>query len=83
MLSNESESLTISSFQYPALDGRFPQVSNISFTFDPSRDSHDRIVAVQLNGKPLDLEREYTLATREYMVKGGGMCCSHSLVTRS
>ncbi|THY42898.1 5'-nucleotidase [Aureobasidium pullulans] len=62
--------------KYPALDGRFPQVSNISFTFDPSRDSHDRIVAVQVNGKPLDLEREYTLATREYMVKGGdGYTC--------
>lgn len=108
MLSNESKSLTVSSFpfedpvvvirvkgqqllealqngvsKYPALDGRFPQVSNISFTFDPSRDSHDRIVAVQVNGKPLDLEREYTLATREYMVKGGGMCCPHLLVTRS
>lgn len=58
--------------KYPALDGRFPQVSNISFTFDPSRNSHDRIVAVQIGGKPLDIDREYSLATRDFMVKGGG-----------
>ncbi|KAG9649205.1 Metallo-dependent phosphatase, partial [Aureobasidium melanogenum] len=59
--------------KYPALDGRFPQVSNISFTFDPSRSSHDRIVGVQVGGKPLDVNREYSLATRDFMVKGGGM----------
>lgn len=62
--------------KYPALDGRFPQVSNISFTFDPSRNSHDRIVAVQIGGKLLDVNQEYSLATRDFMVKGGGM---HSL----
>jgi 2',3'-cyclic-nucleotide 2'-phosphodiesterase (5'-nucleotidase family) len=59
--------------KYPALDGRFPQVSNISFTFDPSRSSHDRIVGVQVSDKPLDVNREYSLATRGFMVKGGGM----------
>jgi 5'-nucleotidase len=57
---------------HPALDGRFPQVSNITFTFDPSRDSRDRIVGVQVGGAPLDLIREYTLATRAFMVRGGG-----------
>lgn len=59
--------------KYPALDGRFPQVSNISFTFDPSRKSHDRIVGVQVGGKPLDVNQEFSLATRDFMVKGGGM----------
>jgi 5'-nucleotidase len=58
--------------KYPALDGRFPQVSNINFTFDPSRDSRDRIVEVLVNGKPLDLTHEYSMATRQFMVKGGG-----------
>jgi 5'-nucleotidase len=58
--------------RYPALDGRFPQVSNITFTFDPSRNSQDRIVGVQVDGSPLNLHREYTLATRDFMVRGGG-----------
>jgi 2',3'-cyclic-nucleotide 2'-phosphodiesterase (5'-nucleotidase family) len=60
--------------KHPALDGRFPQVSNISFTFDPSRHSHDRVVGVQVGGMPLDLNQEYTLATRYFMVRGGGTC---------
>ncbi|KAK6006835.1 hypothetical protein QM012_005843 [Aureobasidium pullulans] len=57
--------------KYPALDGRFPQVSNISYTFDPSQNSYDRIIGVQVGGKPLDVAREYSLATRDFMVKGG------------
>lgn len=61
--------------KHPALDGRFPQVSNITFTFDPSRNSRDRIVGVQAGGAPLDLKREYTLATRDFMVRGGGTWC--------
>ncbi|KAG9596898.1 Metallo-dependent phosphatase, partial [Aureobasidium melanogenum] len=70
------EALQNSVSKYPALDGRFPQVSNISFTFDPSRSSHDRIVGVQVGGKPLDVNREYSLATRDFMVKGGdGYTC--------
>jgi 2',3'-cyclic-nucleotide 2'-phosphodiesterase (5'-nucleotidase family) len=60
--------------KYPALDGRFPQVSNISFTFDPSRNSQDRVVGVQVGGLPLDLNRDYTLATRDFLVRGGGTC---------
>jgi 2',3'-cyclic-nucleotide 2'-phosphodiesterase (5'-nucleotidase family) len=60
--------------KYPALDGRFPQVSNISFTFDPSRNAQDRVVGVQIGGLPLDLNREYTLATRDFLVRGGGTC---------
>ena len=58
--------------KYPALDGRFPQVSNITFAFDPSRNSQDRVVGVQVGGLPLDLNREYTLATRDFLVRGGG-----------
>jgi len=58
--------------KHPALDGRFPQVSNINFTFDPSRNSADRVVGVQIAGTPLDLNREYTLATRDFLVRGGG-----------
>lgn len=58
--------------KHPALDGRFPQVFNISFTFDPSRNSTDRVVRVQVGGTPLDLDREYTLATRDFLVRGGG-----------
>ncbi|KAK4503854.1 hypothetical protein PRZ48_004769 [Zasmidium cellare] len=56
--------------QYPALEGRFPQVSNISFSFDPSKEPGKRCFDVKIKGEPVDLEREYTLVTRDYMVRG-------------
>ena len=52
--------------------GRFPQVSNMHFVFDPARPSFHRIVSVRIGGKPLDLNQDYSVATRDYMVNGGG-----------
>lgn len=50
--------------------GRFPQVSNIVFKFDPSRPVGSRIVSVDIAGVPLDRERVYVMATRGYMARG-------------
>jgi 2',3'-cyclic-nucleotide 2'-phosphodiesterase (5'-nucleotidase family) len=55
---------------YPALEGRFPQVSNIRLVVDPSKPSGSRCVEVHIGEEPVDLEKEYTLATRDYMVRG-------------
>ncbi|KAH7083327.1 Metallo-dependent phosphatase-like protein [Paraphoma chrysanthemicola] len=55
---------------YPALEGRFPQVSNISFETDYSKPPHSRIQNVTVGGEPLDEKREYVLATRGYMGRG-------------
>ncbi|KAL2020631.1 hypothetical protein VTK56DRAFT_8121 [Thermocarpiscus australiensis] len=55
---------------YPALEGRFPQVSNINFKFDPSRPAGSRIISAEIGGLPLDNERLYVLATRGYMARG-------------
>jgi 5'-nucleotidase len=55
---------------YPALEGRFPQVSGIAFAFDPAKPAMSRCSEVEIAGAPVDLEKEYTLCTREYMVRG-------------
>jgi 5'-nucleotidase len=55
---------------YPALEGRFPQVSGIRFAFDPAKPPMSRVSEVEIAGAPVDLEKEYTLCTREYMVRG-------------
>ena len=52
--------------------GRFPQVSGIRFTFDATRPPGSRIVSVTINGKPLDEDRKYTLATSDYVAIDGG-----------
>ncbi|KAI0018699.1 Metallo-dependent phosphatase [Xylariomycetidae sp. FL0641] len=56
--------------QYPALEGRFPQVSNIKFEFDGSKPSGSRIVKASIGDAPIDMERKYTLVTRGYMARG-------------
>ena len=59
---------------YPALEGRFPQVSNITFTFDPSLPPSKRIPNptknITIAGQPLDLQKKYKLVTRDYMARG-------------
>lgn len=58
--------------KYPAFEGRFPIVSNIKFTFDPSKNCLERIdpESIFIKDEKLDLEKSYTLTTREYIYKG-------------
>lgn len=57
---------------YPALEGRFPQVSNIVFETDYSQPPMKRIKSVSIGEEPLDETREYRLVTRGYMGRGKG-----------
>ncbi|KAJ9620120.1 hypothetical protein H2203_007884 [Taxawa tesnikishii (nom. ined.)] len=56
--------------KYPALEGRFPQVSNIEIIFDASKPEGNRIIEAKVGGTALVLDRDYTLVTRDYMVRG-------------
>ncbi|KAF1950896.1 5'-nucleotidase-like protein [Byssothecium circinans] len=55
---------------FPALEGRFPQVSNIVFEVDYEKKPGDRILSAEIGGEKLNGEREYVLATRGYMGRG-------------
>jgi 5'-nucleotidase len=52
--------------------GRFPQVSGIRFSFDARRPAGSRIVDLTVNGKPLDVNKNYTLAATDYVALDGG-----------
>ena len=57
---------------YPELNGKFPQVSGIQYTFDASKPVGERIVSVTMvDGTPLDLDAWYTLACNDFMCGGG------------
>lgn len=56
--------------QLPALEGRFTQVSNISFGYKPDAPSGSRITFARVGAEPIDLQRDYVLATRGYMARG-------------
>ncbi|KAH8671626.1 5'-nucleotidase [Xylariales sp. PMI_506] len=55
---------------YPALEGRFSQVSNIKYTFDPSKAPGSRIITAEIGNGPIDMEKKYVLVTRGYMARG-------------
>jgi 5'-nucleotidase len=52
--------------------GRFPQVSGIRFEFDASRPVGSRVTNVTVNGRPLDNNRKYTLATTNFLAIDSG-----------
>jgi len=51
--------------------GRFPQVSGLKVEYDPARPKGSRVISVEANGKPLDLNAKYTIATNDFMANGG------------
>jgi 2',3'-cyclic-nucleotide 2'-phosphodiesterase (5'-nucleotidase family) len=52
-------------------DGRFPQVSGMTFRFDADAPPGNRILEVRVGGQPLDPNRRYTLATNDFLANGG------------
>lgn len=54
-----------------AKEGRFPQVSGISFTYFPAREAGKRIGTILIAGQPIDLSRRYTVATNDFLAAGG------------
>jgi len=57
--------------RYPDADGRFPQVSGVTFRFDPDQPAGSRVFDVKVNGEAVDLTRTYALATNDYIAVGG------------
>ncbi|EEH16725.1 hypothetical protein PABG_06812 [Paracoccidioides brasiliensis Pb03] len=56
--------------QLPALEGRFPQVSNIQYGYSVSAPPGSRIAFVKVGGKDVEDEKLYKVATRGYMSRG-------------
>ena len=57
--------------QVERVSGRFPQVSGLAFAFDPRKPAGSRVVRVAVGGVPLDPNRTYTLATVDFLARGG------------
>jgi len=51
--------------------GRFPQVSGIAFTYSPSGKEGSRVKDVLIAGQPLLPDKEYTVATNDFLAAGG------------
>lgn len=51
--------------------GSFPQVSGLSFVYDPAAAAGSRVRDVLVGGTPLDPDREYSVATNDFLAAGG------------
>jgi 5'-nucleotidase len=52
-------------------DGRFPQVSGMSFTYDASKPAGSRIASIIINGTALSADKSYTMAISAFILGGG------------
>jgi 2',3'-cyclic-nucleotide 2'-phosphodiesterase (5'-nucleotidase family) len=57
---------------YPAPSGGFPQVSGVSFAFNPLAPAGARILEIEVGGEPLNLEKTYSLVTNDFTGPLGG-----------
>lgn len=51
--------------------GRFPHVSGMRIKYNSLREPLQRVTEITIGGKPVDLEKTYTLATLDYIASGG------------
>lgn len=51
--------------------GKFPQVSGMSYQFSTSRKPGNRVSKILINGKKLNPNKSYTVATSDYIANGG------------
>lgn len=58
--------------QWPKLEGRFPQVAGMRFSFNPKQDPGCRILkpSVSIDSKPLDRNKTYKVCTKSYLARG-------------
>lgn len=57
---------------YPRLEGRFPQVSGMSFVFDPAKPAGERVEPrlVQIGDEWINLQQNYSLCIKSYVYGG-------------
>ncbi|HAS72636.1 MAG TPA: multifunctional 2',3'-cyclic-nucleotide 2'-phosphodiesterase/5'-nucleotidase/3'-nucleotidase [Clostridiales bacterium UBA8960] len=68
---------------YPAAKGAFPHVAGITVTFDPEKPAMERVTSVMFNGKPLDPNAYYSVATNDFMAAGGDQYVSLGASTQT
>ena len=52
-------------------EGRFPQISGLTFKYSPSEKRGSRIKGISVAGHPINPDKEYVVATNDFMAVGG------------
>ena len=65
------ESLEFGLSDYPSVAGKFPQIAGITVTVDKNATAGSKVISVKINGKEIEKEKDYVLATNDFISKGG------------
>lgn len=65
------EALEFSVRLYPEANGGFLHVAGLTFSFDPNRAEGERVFNVMVGEEPLDMDKEYIVATHDFLAAGG------------
>jgi len=65
------DALEVGAAGYPAAHGAFTHVSGITYKIDAEAEAGNRVHSVVVNGKSLDINQKYTLATNDFLAAGG------------
>jgi 2',3'-cyclic-nucleotide 2'-phosphodiesterase (5'-nucleotidase family) len=52
-------------------EGRFLQVSGVSFTYSIKKPVGERVQTININGRTLEPKRKYSVSTSDYLANGG------------
>jgi len=56
---------------FPEVKGAFPHVAGMTFAIDINKPKGERVHSIKIHGKPIDLNKMYTLATNDFLAAGG------------
>jgi 5'-nucleotidase / UDP-sugar diphosphatase len=65
------EALEHGTSDYPEVKGAFPHVSGMTFEVDVLAPKGERVKKIKIKGEPVDLDKEYLIATNDFMAVGG------------
>lgn len=57
--------------KYPKTSGAFPHVSKMTYAIHKRRPIGNRIMDIQIEGQPIDMDAEYIIATNDFIAAGG------------
>jgi 2',3'-cyclic-nucleotide 2'-phosphodiesterase (5'-nucleotidase family) len=57
--------------QLPNASGRFPQIAGMTVVADSSRPAGSRVISIKVGDTPLDDAKRYSVATNDFMARGG------------
>jgi 5'-nucleotidase / UDP-sugar diphosphatase len=56
---------------YPANHGAFAHVSGLTYAIDASKDAGERVHSIMINGKSIEMDKTYSMATNDFLAAGG------------